>query len=73
MWEERYGGKPRRAFQGPWAWFRLLESAQEKRESDVRSELSFQLSGHHSRVILEATSVSNPFANRSWQRFRCEF
>jgi type VI secretion system protein ImpL len=73
QWDEKYGGKPRRAFQGPWAWFRLIDMAQQKRESDVRSELNFQLPGHFSRVMFEATNVRNPFANREWQRFRCEF
>jgi type VI secretion system protein ImpL len=71
-WFERYGGQPRLPFFGPWSWFRLLDAAQEERESDVRSRFTFLHSGHSARVILEATSVRNPFTNRNWQRFSCE-
>jgi type VI secretion system protein ImpL len=72
-WYEKYGGQPRVSFLSPWAWFRLIDAAREERESDVRSALTFQYSGHRSRVMLEATSVSNPFSNRDWQRFTCQF
>ena len=71
-WFERYGGQPRLPFFGPWSWFRLLDAAQEERESDVRSRFTFLHSGHSAKVILEATSVRNPFTNRNWQRFSCE-
>ncbi len=57
-WDERYGAKPRQAFPGPWALFRLIDFAQQKPESDVRIELTFQLPGHFSRVILEPTNGS---------------
>ncbi|MPY87881.1 MAG: type VI secretion system membrane subunit TssM [Luteitalea sp.] len=60
------------SFQGPWAWFRLIDAAREERESDVRSALIFQAGGHQARVIVDATSVYNPFAKRDWQRFTCE-
>jgi type VI secretion system protein ImpL len=69
--EDRSGARPRMAFQGPWAWFRLVEAAQEERESDVRSRLVFHLDGHEGRVIVEAGSARNPFADRTWQGFRC--
>jgi type VI secretion system protein ImpL len=72
-WFERFGGQPRLSYLGPWAWFRLLGTAEEQRESDVRSTLTFQHSGHRSRVLMEATSVRNPFSNRDWQQFSCTF
>jgi type VI secretion system protein ImpL len=72
-WYERYGGQPRIAFFGPWGWFRLLANGVETRESDVRSSFVFQHAGHRSRIVVEATSVINPFSNRNWQRFTCQF
>jgi type VI secretion system protein ImpL len=73
MWEEKYGGKPRLARQGPWAWFRLLDAGKEEPESDVRSKFSYEVPAHFSRITIEATSVLNPFSNRRWQQFKCEF
>ena len=72
-WFERYGGQPRVSFLSPWGWFRLLDAAQVERQSDVRSMLTFQYAGHKSRINLEATSVVNPFSNRDWQHFSCQF
>jgi type VI secretion system protein ImpL len=72
-WYEHTGQQRRLAFFGPWAWFRLIDAAQERRESDVRSWLAYKHGEHNGRVMLEATSVQNPFSNRNWQRFRCDF
>jgi type VI secretion system protein ImpL len=77
QWNEKFGAKPRQTFPGPWALFRLLDAGQEKRESDVLSSYTFQMPGqmpgHSARIVLDAANVLNPFSNRSWQRFRCEF
>jgi type VI protein secretion system component VasK len=73
QWDEKFGAKPRQTFPGPWALFRLLDAAQERRESDVRSSYTFQMPGHSARIVVDAANVLNPFSTRSWQRFRCEF
>jgi type VI secretion system protein ImpL len=70
-WIERYGAQPRVAFTGPWAWFRLIDAAQVEQQ-DVKLTLTFQQGAHRARVILEPTSIINPFSNRDWQRFSCQ-
>jgi type VI secretion system protein ImpL len=72
-WIERYGAQPRVAFTGPWAWFRLIDAAQQEQQSEVRTALTFPQGNHRAKVILEATSLINPFTNRDWQRFSCQF
>ena len=72
-WYDRYGGQPKQAFIGPWAWFRLIDSAKQDAESDVRFRLNFESAGHNSRVMIEALNVHNPFLDRKWQRFNCAF
>jgi type VI secretion system protein ImpL len=72
-WYEKYGAQPRMSFLSPWGWFRLIDAAQKERQSETKTALMFQYGGHTSRVVLEATSLVNPFLNRDWQRFKCEF
>jgi type VI secretion system protein ImpL len=73
-WYERFGGQPRASFTGAWAWFRLIDVAQQERENnDLRTSLTFTMPGHRARVVLEAASIFNPFTNRDWQRFSCQF
>jgi type VI secretion system protein ImpL len=67
----RSGGQPNTVFQGPWAWFRLLDGARTDRESDVRYVLTFAKDGHQARVRLEAASIRNPYRNEDLQQFRC--
>jgi len=70
--EMRAGGRPNAAFQGAWAWFRLLDSARVSPETEVRSELTFVRDGHQAQVRLDAASVRNPFNDRDVLRqFRC--
>ena len=70
--EMRAGGRPNAAFQGAWAWFRLLDSARVSPETEVRSELTFVRDGHQALVRLDAASVRNPFNDRDVLRqFRC--
>jgi type VI secretion system protein ImpL len=66
------GGAPAiAAFQGPWAWFRALDQAKIEPRSDTRFLVTFSQGGHSSRLVLEATSVRNPFARNELQSFRC--
>lgn len=57
--------------QGPWAWFRLLDSAQVERVSDTRYRITFAAGGHSMRVVLDAASSRNPFGQSPLSGFRC--
>lgn len=59
------------AYQGPWAWFRALDQAKVQAQSETRFMVSFNQGGHAARVLLEASSVRNPFAENLLQSFRC--
>jgi type VI secretion system protein ImpL len=69
--EGRGGDRPNRAFDGPWAWFRLLDAGRLVPESDVRYTLNLQAGAHEARVRLEATSIRNPFLRSDLREFRC--
>jgi type VI secretion system protein ImpL len=69
--EGRGGDRPNQAFQGPWAWFRLLDGGQLQPASDVSYTLSLQAGSHQSRVTIEATSIRNPFLKADLRQFRC--
>jgi type VI secretion system protein ImpL len=69
--EDRSAARPNLVFEGPWAWFRLMDAARVQRETDVRYVLHLQLGGHQARVRLEAASIRNPYASRDVQQFRC--
>jgi type VI secretion system protein ImpL len=57
--------------QGPWAWFRALDQAQVKKDSDTREEVTFTAAAHSMRVLLDATSIRNPFVRDELSGFRC--
>lgn len=69
--EERAGGGPSIVKQGPWAWFRILDQAQVKRDSDTRVHVTFSAGSHSMRVVLDAASVRNPFVRDELAGFRC--
>jgi type VI secretion system protein ImpL len=69
--EDRSGPKPSAIFQGPWAWFRLLESGTVRRDTDVRFVAAFRGNGHQATVIIEATSIRNPYRPTGVRGFRC--
>jgi type VI secretion system protein ImpL len=69
--EDRSGARPNLAFQGPWAWFRLLDAATLKAETDVRFNAGFSNSGHQATVIIEANSIRNPYLKPDVHQFRC--
>jgi type VI secretion system protein ImpL len=68
--EDRAGARPNQAFQGPWAWFRLLEGRLQG-ESDVRYTLDLQAGGHEAKYVVEATSIRNPFNKADLRQFKC--
>jgi type VI secretion system protein ImpL len=70
--EDRSGHPiPGNAFQGPWAWFRLLSQAQVERDSDSRLKVTFSAGGKTMRVIMEAASIRNPFGRNELAGFHC--
>ena len=73
LFEEGAGGGPSRSYQGPWALFHLLDTGvvQLQPQSDVRYRVSFSAGNHNAVVILEATSVRNPFMHTDLRNFRC--
>jgi type VI protein secretion system component VasK len=59
---------------GPWALWRLLDTASVTPEagSDVRYLLTLQAAGRTAQFHLDASSIYNPFVDRSLlQSFRC--
>lgn len=69
---ERSGGQPSPAFEGPWAWFRLIDSGQMMREGNERYLFTLKRGAREARLRIEADSVRNPFGGSDLQRFRCE-
>jgi type VI secretion system protein ImpL len=69
--EDRSGARPNMTFQGPWAWFRLLDAAILRADTDVRFDAGFQNGGHQATVIIEAASIRNPYQKSAVRQFRC--
>ena len=69
--EAAAGGRPNIVFEGPWAWFRLIEATRIEPESEVRYLLTFTTGSHRARVRVTADRVRNPYASREFQQFRC--
>ena len=69
--EERTGGRPNIAAEGPWAWFRLIDQAQVQRETDAVYVVTIEKNGHESRLRVESISIRNPYGNQALQQFRC--
>ncbi len=53
------------------AWFRALDQAQVKRDSDTRVEVTFAAGAHSMRMLLDATSIRNPFVRDEITGFHC--
>jgi type VI secretion system protein ImpL len=69
--EDVSGAQPNIAFPGPWAWFRLLDTASIQSVSEVQYKVQFQTGGHQASVIVEAASIRNPFQKPNLRQFRC--
>jgi type VI secretion system protein ImpL len=65
------GPIPGAAFQGPWAWFRLLDRAQVAPLSGSRYRVTFSAGGKAMSVIIDAASIRNPFGQDAAAGFRC--
>jgi type VI secretion system protein ImpL len=73
LFEEGSGAGPSRSYQGPWAFFHLLDNGtvQSQPQSDVRYQVTFTAGTHNAGVTLEAASVRNPFAHNDLRDFHC--
>ncbi len=69
--EDRTGVRSGVGFDGPWALFRLIDASQPRHAGETQTTLTFRGRSHEASVLIEATSLSNPFARREWQRFEC--
>ena len=58
-------------FDGPWAMFRMLDAASLTPASEVRHRVSLVSGGHSAQLMLEASSIRNPFNTPAVARFRC--
>ncbi|MET0331158.1 MAG: type VI secretion system membrane subunit TssM [Dyella sp.] len=66
-------GKPLKTldYQGEWAWFRALQAAHLTRRSDLQFVASFSFGAQQASVLIQASSLNNPFLDTTVQRFRC--
>ena len=69
--EDRSGIPSGHRLEGPWSWFRFVDTHQVQVESETRTVLLIKASNHQARVVLEATRLQDPIINRAWQRFNC--
>jgi type VI secretion system protein ImpL len=65
-------GGPNAAFDGPWAWFRLVDSGQMVRQGNERFMFTIKRGTREAQLRIEPDMVRNPFAGNDLQRFRCE-
>jgi type VI secretion system protein ImpL len=65
---------PPAAYQGPWAWFRMIDATAEgAADGQQRVRLNVQSEGHRAVVAVEPVrATGNPFSTRSWRQFSCE-
>ncbi len=57
---------------GPWAWFRVLDSANIKSTAQPeRYRIIFDMGGRKARYELHASSTYNPFRLKELSKFRC--
>ncbi len=65
------GGSPNAVYSGPWAWFRLLDSARVQPQTDTRFLVNFTVGGSSARVLLDAATIRNPLRENVLQGFSC--
>ena len=57
--------------EGPWAIFRFIDAAAPSPQSETKFTLTVSAGGSTARLLLEASSIRNPFARPALARFRC--
>ena len=56
---------------GPWAIFRLLDASEVTAQSETRFVVGISAGGNNARLLLDATSIRNPFVKPALASFRC--
>lgn len=57
--------------EGPWAWFRTLDSVGFSKKGQTRFIITFRANGYEARYRMLAGSVINPFGSTELQAFHC--
>jgi type VI secretion system protein ImpL len=66
------GRKNLRQKDGPWGWFRLLDSAEVRRTNVAdQTRIVFNVGGRIAMFQMRAGSAINPFSSKAVKRFRC--
>lgn len=71
LFEQSGGTGPYSAYQGPWALFRLLDTATIRQETPLKYLVTLQAGGRSASLLLEASSAINPFGQSLLRGFRC--
>jgi type VI secretion system protein ImpL len=71
FFEDADGKRAVKSWQGPWAWFRLLDASAVERRSAERLVVTFESEGYQMSYEIIASSVINPFLMPELDRFRC--
>jgi len=70
-WDKSGRALPSLTYQGDWAFFRALQAASVQRQGDLRYLASFRFAGAIATLIIQPSSLKNPFGDTGIQRFRC--
>ena len=65
------GPGPSRVYQGPWAVFRFIDDSAISPQTDTRFMLTVSVGGQTARLLLDASSIRNPFADPLLGKFKC--
>jgi type VI secretion system protein ImpL len=65
------GTGPSKVYEGPWALFRFIQDAAPVGQTDTRFLLNVAAGSQTARLLLDASSIRNPFVDPVLGRFRC--
>jgi type VI secretion system protein ImpL len=65
------GPGPVKVFEGPWAVLRFIDDSSPAPQTDTRFRLTVSAGGQTARLLLDASSIRNPFADPLLAKFRC--
>jgi len=71
--EDRGGGHPNLVYQGPWAWFRLLDAGEPQAQQGAQYRLSYSVGGRSASFTLAADRLANPVEKHDLRNFACGF
>jgi len=65
------GPGPVKVYEGPWAVLRFIDDSSPAPQTDTRFRLTVSAGGQTARLLLDASSIRNPFADPLLAKFRC--